>query len=116
MKTTKTNSTADWTILVFMAGDNNLDNFGATDIAEMKKLGSSEKIHVLVQRDTERLGAGTVRYRVQKGTTLKQDAVQDLGETNTGDPAVLASFTAMGVALGLAARPERTLDLDAFRP
>ena len=97
MKTTKSPQlSADWTILVFMAGDNNLDNFGATDIAEMKKSGSSEKIHVLVQRDTERLGAGTCRYRVQKGTPLKKDEVQDLGETNTGDPAVLADFIAWG--------------------
>ena len=97
MKTTKSaQPSADWTILVFMAGDNNLDNFGATDITEMKKSGSSDKIHVLVQRDTERLGAGTCRYRVQKGTPLKKDEVQDLGETNTGDPAVLADFIAWG--------------------
>ena len=97
MKTTKAAAPlADWTILVFMAGDNNLDNFGATDIAEMKQSGSSDKIHVLVQRDTERLGAGTCRYRAQKGTTLKQDVVQDLGETNTGDPSVLADFLAWG--------------------
>jgi len=34
---------------------------------------------------------------------------------STGGSSLLASFTAMGVALGLAARPERTLDLDAFR-
>ncbi len=34
---------------------------------------------------------------------------------STGGSSLLASFTALGVALGLAARPEPSLDLDAFR-
>lgn len=34
---------------------------------------------------------------------------------STGGSSLLASFTAMGVALGLSARPEPTLDMDAFR-
>ena len=34
---------------------------------------------------------------------------------STGGSSLLASFMAMGVALGLAARPETTLDSDAFR-
>jgi hypothetical protein len=42
---------ADWTILIYMAGDNDLNDFGGDDIEEMKKVGSSDRIHVLVQRD-----------------------------------------------------------------
>ena len=34
---------------------------------------------------------------------------------STGGSSLLASFLALGVALGLSARPERSLDLDAFR-
>lgn len=89
-------ATADWTILVYMAGDNNLDDFGAKDIGEMKKIGSSDRIHVLVQRDTGAAGVATKRYRVRKGTGIEDDVVQKLGETNTGDPKVLADFLKWG--------------------
>lgn len=97
MSTTKATTTADWTLLIYIAGDNDLDSFGMKDIKEMKVHGSSEKIHVIVQRDTARLGAGTARYRIKKGTTLAKDKLIDLGETNTGDPAVLADFLAWGM-------------------
>ena len=87
---------ADWTILVFMAGDNNLDDFGADDIMEMKKVGSSDRLQIIVQRDTAAAGIGTQRYRVCKGTLMEDDVVQSLGKTNTGDPKVLADFLKWG--------------------
>ena len=90
-------TTADWTLLIYIAGDNDLDSFGMKDIKEMKVHGSSEKINVIVQRDTSRLGAGTARYRITKAAGLAKDKVMDLGETNTGDPAVLADFLAWGM-------------------
>lgn len=89
---------ADWTILVYMAGDNDLDDFGGDDIKEMKKVGSSDRVNVIVQRDTAAAGVPTCRYRVRKGTSAKDDIVQKLGETNTGDPKVLADFLAWGRA------------------
>ena len=87
---------ADWTILIYMAGDNDLDDFGGDDIAEMKKVGSSDRIHVLVQRDTAAAGVPAKRYRVRKGTSAEADVVQSIGETNTGDPKVLADFLKWG--------------------
>lgn len=87
---------ADWTILVYMAGDNDLDDFGRDDIDEMKKVGSSDRIHVLVQRDTAAAGVPARRYRVRKGTRVEADVVQSIGETNTGDPKVLADFLKWG--------------------
>ncbi len=93
---TKPAALADWTVLIFMAGDNNLDDFGADDIAEMKKVGSSDRLHILVQRDTAAAGVPTRRYRVRKGTKADEDVVQSLGETNTGDPKVLADFLKWG--------------------
>lgn len=89
---------ADWTILIYMAGDNDLDDFGGDDIEEMKKVGSSDRIHVLVQRDTAAAGVPTRRYRVRKGTMAEDDVVQKIGETNTGDPKVLADFLKWGRA------------------
>jgi hypothetical protein len=94
--TRKAGALADWTILIYMAGDNDLDDFGGDDIQEMKKVGSSDRIHVLVQRDTAAAGVPTRRYRVRKGTSAEADVVQKIGETNTGDPKVLADFLKWG--------------------
>ncbi len=94
--TTKSAALADWTILIYMAGDNDLDDFGGDDIQEMKRVGSSDKINIIVQRDTAAAGVPAYRYRVRKGGSAKDDIVQDLGETNTGDPAVLADFLKWG--------------------
>lgn len=88
---------ADWTILVYMAGDNDLDDFGGDDLQEMKRIGSTDRIHVIVQRDTAAAGVPTKRYRVLKGTDVEQDVVGELGETNTGDPNVLADFLDWGI-------------------
>lgn len=95
-KPAKPATVADWTILIYMAGDNDLDDFGGDDIAEMKKVGSSDRINVIVQRDTAAAGVPAKRYRVQKGTTAEADVVQNIGETNTGDPKVLAAFLKWG--------------------
>jgi hypothetical protein len=88
---------ADWTILVYIAGDNDLDQFGRDDLFEMKKVGSSERLHFIAQRDTATPGVSTCRYRLRKDTELKDDVIEYLGETNTGDPAVLKSFLEWGL-------------------
>ena len=92
----KSANLADWTILVYMAGDNDLDDFGGDDLAEMKKVGSSDRINILVQRDSAAAGVPTRRYRVTKGANAEDDVVQRIGETNTGDPKVLADFLKWG--------------------
>jgi hypothetical protein len=83
---------ADWTWLVFMAGDNNLEGAGADDLKEMRQVGSSDRLHVLVQFDTER--SGTTRYRVQKGRLAK---LQHMPGVNSGDPKVLTEFISWGM-------------------
>jgi hypothetical protein len=88
---------ADWTILIYMAGDNNLDDAGHDDIMEIKKIGSSDRIHVVVQRDSATAGVGGRRYHVKKGTTMAQDEITNLGRINTGDPKVLSDFLSWGL-------------------
>ena len=87
----------DWTVMVYMAGDNNLDSAGVVDLKEMKKTGSTDRINIIVQFDRAGAGAATNRYYVQKGGTIAKDAVAGLGETNMGDPAVLEDFVAWGI-------------------
>lgn len=86
-----------WTVMVYMAGDNNLDQNGVEDINEMKKTGSTQDINVLVQFDREGSGISTNRYYLQKGTALNADIIESLGETNTGDPARLIDFINWGI-------------------
>lgn len=85
-----------WTILVYMAGDNNLDGAGVTDLQEMKQVGSNASINVICQFDREGPKLTTNRYYLTKGGSVEKDVVQKLGETNTGDPKVLADFVTWG--------------------
>lgn len=94
----KSNSNRNWTIMVYLAGDNNLDSAGVIDLKEMKTVGTTDRIAVLAQFDRAGAKKATVRYCLRKGTTVAKDAVQSLGETNMGDPKVLEDFVTWGVA------------------
>jgi hypothetical protein len=78
--------------MVYLAGDNDLDSAGAADLAEMKKVGSTRDISVVAQFDRSGSKRLTNRYVLRRGTALAEDVVTALGETNTGDPAVLRDF------------------------
>ncbi len=86
-----------WTVMVYLAGDNNLDSAGAGDLAEMKSVGSTRDISIVAQFDRSGSKRVTNRYFLQKGTRLDEDVVTALGETNTGDPAVLRDFVKWAV-------------------
>jgi Clostripain family len=90
-------SDKQWTVMVYLAGDNSLDAASLEDLKEMKKVGSTPEVDVVVELDRLGHGYGTKRYHLRKGTTLAEDAVEDLGETNTGDPAILESFLRWGM-------------------
>lgn len=91
-----TTTKKNWTIMVYMAGDNNLDPDGVNDLKEMKKVGSTEQINIIAQFDR---AAGHVarRYYLRKGGIVTGDAVASLGAVNTGDPAALTDFIKWGV-------------------
>jgi hypothetical protein len=42
---------ANWTFMVYMAGDNNFDGAALRDIAEMARAGSTKDVNILVQLD-----------------------------------------------------------------
>jgi hypothetical protein len=85
-----------WTIMVYLAGDNDLDSAGAVDLGEMKQVGSGAGINIVAQFDRAGAKVQTKRYFLRKGTTLAKDAVATLGETNMGDPNVLQDFLSWG--------------------
>lgn len=87
--------------MVYMGGDNgsvlsSLESAGDADLAEMKQVGSNERINVVAQFD-RMSDHHTRRYRLMRGGSLARDLVSDLGATNTGDPQVLRAFIAWAV-------------------
>jgi hypothetical protein len=86
-----------WTVMTYLAGDNNLDSAGVTDLGEMKKVGSTNNLNLVAQFDRRAASRQTRRYFLKKSTSLEDDAVQNLGETNTGDPKVLSDFVLWSV-------------------
>ena len=81
----------NWTIMVYLAGDNNLERFAFKDLGEMKCAGSTSRMAIVAQLDGLS-NQSTRRYFLQKDTDLSQDCVARLPEVNTGDPAALADF------------------------
>jgi len=80
---------ADWTFMVFMAADNDLSSHGDGDLAQMRQVGSSERVNVVVEFD----GAGdqgTQRIRIAKDGV--NETVEPIGETDSGNPDVLFNF------------------------
>jgi hypothetical protein len=85
-----------WTVMVYLAGDNNLDSAGVVDLGEMKKVGSNDRLNIVAQFDRATGKGETRRFYLRKGSTLAKDAVANLGETNMGDPKVLQDFLSWG--------------------
>jgi hypothetical protein len=97
---------AEWTILVYLDADNNLEREAVDDFLEMSSVASSPEVNVVVQFDRipgydSRYGdwTGTKRYLVEQGMTpLPANALSDLGEANMGDPQTLTDFLVWGKA------------------
>ena len=76
-----------WTIFVYMDGDNNLDLAALDDLEEMKAVGSSDNVKVVLQLDLR--GVTTKRYLVEKGSTK---LISDLGELDMAAPQTITDF------------------------
>ena len=83
--------------MVYLAGDNNLDAAGVDDLLEMKAVGSTADVNIVAQFDRQGKGLQTRRFYLRKGDNLDADVVAELGETNTGDPAVLTDFATWAI-------------------
>lgn len=104
-----TGDEADWTVLVYLDGDNDLEAEALDDFGEMATVGSSDQVHVLVQLDRIRSDedwddtsnnnwGGVKRFRVTKGATpTKAYQSEDIGEQNMADPETLVDFATWGI-------------------
>ena len=98
---------ADWTVLVYLDADNNLELPGLRDLNEMEAAGRADGVNVLVQidraldeSDADGDWSETRRYLVTADKDPDQvisEQVASLNEVNMGDPQVLADFLAWGI-------------------
>ena len=80
----------EWTLLVFLNGDNNLDPYGTADMKEMETVGSNDKMNVIVLRDTSKASVSSKIYYVEKGASK---VVKDYGSNiDMGDYKTLVAF------------------------
>ncbi|MBM3312965.1 hypothetical protein FJY70_00045 [candidate division WOR-3 bacterium] len=82
---------AQWTVGVYMCADNGMSDQADVDLAEMKQVGSTEEVNVVVQVDRAARSALPNCYRY----FIKQDGLDtlaDLGEVDMADPATLTGF------------------------
>lgn len=94
-------SNAKWTVMVYISGDNNLEDYVVKDIeTELAPTGSSANVQVVALADR---GPGydtsygdwqtTKLFHVTQGMTADgANAVADWGERNMGDPQTLIDF------------------------
>lgn len=75
--------------MVYIAGDNNLSAAGDNDLLEMRQVGSTEEVNVVVQFDNAG-DFGTRRFHIRRDG--RGERVENLQETDSGSPEVLIDF------------------------
>ena len=83
----------EWTYMVFLNGDNNLDSYGTKDVNEMKLIGSNDQLNIIVQQDGAKQG-DTRRLFVKKNAI---DTLENMGEVDMGDWHNLVAFAKWGI-------------------
>lgn len=84
-------SATDWTVMVYMCGDNSMNDQSYVDLNEMMIVGSTEKVKIVVQVDniSSNIEPGCRRYLIMNG---RKELLQDLGEVDMADPQTLINF------------------------
>ena len=93
--------------MIHVAADNNLEIAGLWDVNEMEGVGSSSDVNILVEIDRSADYAEddgdwteTRRYYIQQDNdpnVITSPVMQELGETDTGDPNSVADFAIWGI-------------------
>ena len=94
--------TAQWTVMIYLAADNDLEEFGIGDVNEMEVVGSTTGVNVIVQMDRatgyDRSNGDwtdTRRLFIERDDdfdVINSEVVETIGETATGDPQTLVDF------------------------
>lgn len=90
----------DWTLMIYIAADNDLRNFAIRNLKQMASIGSTENINVIVHLDIKLSGNNKVtkRYYIQKDKILHLNADDPKTQRmDSGSPETLISFATWGV-------------------
>ena len=90
------NHKKSWTIMIYMAADNDLNPFAWKNLKQMELIGSNENINIIVQLNIPGNNT-TKRYVVKKGKKLlvqEQNNIQE--KFNSGSYHTLINFVAWG--------------------
>jgi len=95
----------EWTVMIYLDADNNLESAGIDDINEMEMVGSSSKVNIVVQADrilnydnSNGDWTTTRRYYITRDNTFRINSqFDDLGELNMGDPQTLVDFASWAI-------------------
>jgi len=106
-------NTAEWTVMIYLDSDNNLESAGIDDINEMEIAGSTTEVNIVVQVDripysvlaannegyaddtSNGNWTNTRRYYITQDfdpVQINSQLKSDLGELNMGDPQTLVDF------------------------
>jgi clostripain len=101
----------EWLFMVYLDADNNLESAGIDDMNEMEVAGSTDDVAIVVQMDraerdyyddtTNGNWTDAKRFYVTQDSDtsiINSPVIEDLGEVNMGDPAVLTSFIEWSIA------------------
>ncbi len=112
------NNTAEWTVMVYLDSDNNLESAGIDDINEMEMVDSTTDVNIVVQVDripysvlaannegylddiSNNDWTNTRRYYITQDFDpyqISSDLKSELGELNMGDPQTLVDFASWAV-------------------
>jgi hypothetical protein len=91
--------TDEWTFMVYLDGDNNLEGNAITDFLEMSSVGSSAEVNIVAQLDRisgydSRFGSWTDTRRgwIEQGDEPYSNWGDPIGEVNMGDEDTLSDF------------------------
>lgn len=97
----------EWTVMVYLDADNDLESAGIDDINEMEVVGSSTDVNIVVQADripnydySNNDWTNTRRYYITQDYdpyTINSQLISELGELNMGSPQTLIDFATWAV-------------------
>jgi hypothetical protein len=95
----KAAQTAEWTLLIYLNGNNSLDSFGPINLEQAETVGSTPQVNVvaewasLANGDTRRL----LVTKSKDPTKVTSPILQNLGKIDMGDYKTLEDFVQWGV-------------------
>lgn len=113
--------TGDWTVLAYLAGNNNLDyseninSFVIEDLQEMEMVGSSDQVEIIAVVSSLKNGGDANVYRVEYhpdeiGDGISSELLAAWGQKDMSDPQTLTDFLELGLARSRSARTMLIID------